>query len=636
MKRLAMTLVALTLLMMTATAQTIKEGVYVIKSVSNPNYVLTLKNAQPGDGNPLSVEKWKNNNAQKWKVTIQDGYNVIRSMVDNNYVVDVNNVTPVDGREVYIFGFHGGDNQLWTPKSKGGLKVELLSKADKTFALTMTTDGKTQTWKDAGKNTQVWEFVHPEAMTTTTTTPTTTTSTNVIPDGVYIIKFAKDPNYVVTLKDGKATSQNLVHLWKWRNDNSQKWKVTTQNGKTLIRSMVNNNYVLDVRGGDIRNETRIQVYEYHGGNNQLWVPEKQSNGSIVLMSYANKSFCLDLHYGNPSNDALIKLYQTHKGFEQQWSFQRVDGTTNTNTTTTTNIPNAPTKLTNYRNKVGQTYTFKVTGKKNGRIWGGKNNIYTDDSDIATAAVHAGILKSGKSGTIKVKILADQGSYPSITRNGITSIKYGKWKGAYQILNGTTSTDNTPSITNYELGTGSRNIRVRGLQPLATPVPCEENPRAYSIAPKNLVGFEKYVNKHFYFIVRVNDRPTGTIWGGHLDWFKDKNGKDWCQKYYTLDSDFETAMIHAGNWLQNTFAGHNNTMFPQGSEIGQVFIIQIKIVKASNLKNGYTATRRYGITSKSHAKTDIGFIFTGFASVQKDYDGKRWEQQPVFSDVYLIE
>lgn len=48
MKRLAMTLVALTLLMMTATAQTIKEGVYVIKSVSNPNYVLTLKNAQPG------------------------------------------------------------------------------------------------------------------------------------------------------------------------------------------------------------------------------------------------------------------------------------------------------------------------------------------------------------------------------------------------------------------------------------------------------------------------------------------------------------------------------------------------------------------------------------------------------------
>ena len=117
MKRLAMTLVALTLLMMTATAQTIKEGVYVIKSVSNPNYVLTLKNAQPGNGNPLSVEKWKNNNAQKWKVTIQDGYNVIRSMVDNNYVVDVNNVTPVDGREVYIYGFHGGDNQLWTPKS---------------------------------------------------------------------------------------------------------------------------------------------------------------------------------------------------------------------------------------------------------------------------------------------------------------------------------------------------------------------------------------------------------------------------------------------------------------------------------------------------------------------------------------
>lgn len=614
MKRLAMTLVALTLLMMTATAQTIKEGVYVIKSVSNPNYVLTLKNAQPGNGNPLSVEKWKNNNAQKWKVTIQDGYNVIRSMVDNNYVVDVNNVTPVDGREVYIYGFHGGDNQLWTPKSKGGLKVELLSKADKTFALTMTTDGKTQTWKDAGKNTQVWEFVHPEAMTTTTTTPTTTTSTNVIPDGVYIIKFAKDPNYVMTVKDGNATSQNIVHLWKWRNDNSQKWKVTTQNGKTLIRSMVNNNYVLDVRGGDIRNETRIQVYEFHGGNNQLWVPEKQSNGSIVLMSYANKSFCLDLHYGNPSNDALIKLYQTHKGFEQQWSFQRVDGTTNTNTTTTTNIPNAPTNLTNYRNKVGKTYTFKVTGKKNGRIWGGKNNIYTDDSDIATAAVHAGILKSGQSGTIKVKILADQGSYPSITRNGITSIKYGKWKGAYQILNGTSNTNTTttpPTSTteNIKLGTYSRYLKVTGLQPLKGIVPHTPGSGKYTIAPKNLVGFEKYLDQglcEFHFLVRVNDRATGRIKGGNL-----VNGRG---GYYTLDSDFETALIHDRHWL-----GHKEDRLPSGEYVGQVYIVKVFIRQANpKMTKFFKGMTMCGITSETAPVPKYYYEIAGFAKVLKGY------------------
>ena len=37
------------------------------------------------------------------------------------------------------------------------------------------------------------------------------------------------------------------------------------------------------------------------------------------------------------------------------------------------------------------YTFQVTGRTGGRIWGGSDNVYTDDSDIATAAVHAGIM-----------------------------------------------------------------------------------------------------------------------------------------------------------------------------------------------------------------------------------------------------
>ena len=143
-----------------------------------------------------------------------------------------------------------------------------------------------------------------------------------IADGVYVIKFAAKPDYVLTLRDGNADNVNPVHLWEWKNDNSQKWKVTNQNGKIVIHSMVDDNYVLDVKDYNYNNETEIIVYTFHGADNQLWVPEKLSNGSYVLKTAGDPDFCLDLHNGEAVNDGFIKLYETHKGEPQQWKFEK--------------------------------------------------------------------------------------------------------------------------------------------------------------------------------------------------------------------------------------------------------------------------------------------------------------------------
>ena len=95
--------------------------------------------------------------------------------------------------------------------------------------------------------------------------------------------------------------------------------------------------------------------------------------------------------------------------------------------------NTPTDMKSFRGKNGTSYVFYVTGTKDGRFWGGQNNIYTDDSDISTAVVHAGILRAGQSGIVTIKVLAGQASYPSISRNGVNSINYGKYDGSYQII-----------------------------------------------------------------------------------------------------------------------------------------------------------------------------------------------------------
>ena len=89
----------------------------------------------------------------------------------------------------------------------------------------------------------------------------------------------------------------------------------------------------------------------------------------------------------------------------------------------------PNDMSDYRDKVGSTYLFYVTGDDGGPCFGGEDNVYTDESPLAVAAIHAGLLKANETKLIKVKVLAGRGSYPSVTRNGITSEEHDACDGS---------------------------------------------------------------------------------------------------------------------------------------------------------------------------------------------------------------
>ena len=92
------------------------------------------------------------------------------------------------------------------------------------------------------------------------------------------------------------------------------------------------------------------------------------------------------------------------------------------------VTTAPLNLTGYRNRVGQTFQFTVTGALAGAVWG--TDVYTDDSSVASAAIHAGVLRLGETRTVTITILAGQGSYSASTRNGVTTSNWGSWGGSY--------------------------------------------------------------------------------------------------------------------------------------------------------------------------------------------------------------
>lgn len=75
---------------------------------------------------------------------------------------------------------------------------------------------------------------------------------------------------------------------------------------------------------------------------------------------------------------------------------------------------------------GKTLQFRVTGRAGGIVWGA--DPYTVDSQLATAAVHAGVLRPGQTGVVYVQTVGIQADYAGSTRNGIQSQPFGQFPG----------------------------------------------------------------------------------------------------------------------------------------------------------------------------------------------------------------
>lgn len=91
----------------------------------------------------------------------------------------------------------------------------------------------------------------------------------------------------------------------------------------------------------------------------------------------------------------------------------------------------PATLANYQQQFGKEVVFSVTGYSpaNGAqpgLWG--TDVYTLDSSLAAAAVHAGLVKPGEAGAVRVRIIQSPPQYTASARYGLTSTQYGHFPG----------------------------------------------------------------------------------------------------------------------------------------------------------------------------------------------------------------
>ncbi len=143
------------------------------------------------------------------------------------------------------------------------------------------------------------------------------------------------------------------------------------------------------------------------------------------------------------------------------------------TTRSTILPD-PGSLWKYEKQVGQAFEFQVTGSmRGGTVWG--TGIYTGDSPLAVAAVHAGVLRDGESGVVKVTMLDGDSRYLGSTRNGVSSNDYGPYPFGYRIDPVTPELRTTPRLLQP---------RGRGFGPRLIDFPEGINPAAGSESIEN--------------------------------------------------------------------------------------------------------------------------------------------------------
>lgn len=91
---------------------------------------------------------------------------------------------------------------------------------------------------------------------------------------------------------------------------------------------------------------------------------------------------------------------------------------------------APASMHTLCGTIGVTYYFRVTGVAEGQVWG--TDVYTRDSVIGAAAVHAGLLKPGQTRVLRLEVVPPQESYPGTARNGVTTSDYAQFPECWRL------------------------------------------------------------------------------------------------------------------------------------------------------------------------------------------------------------
>ena len=342
-----------------------------------------------------------------------------------------------------------------------------------------------------------------------------------------------------------ALAQGVDLTGEWQADNGTRYFLR-QLGTELFWSMDSRPRVANVFAGRIEGSTIIGRWvDVPGG-------QLMNSGTLTLRI--------------ESPDRLVKVSSSIAYAESTWTRVGASAAPPPPTGPSSGVPTPVSwgsQADPWRGQNGRRETLSCSagGPTAGRLWG--TDIYTDDSSICLAAVHAGLITAVAGGTVTIEIRPGQPSYTGSTRNGVTSNAYGSWTGSFAFVGGGSAAAPPP--------------------PPAVPAPPTAAPSPPMSGPTTIVA----------------------TWGTQADAWRGQNGRRetltcppggptggrlWGTDIYTDDSSICLAAVHAG--LISVASGGTVT-------------IEIRPGQPS-----YTGSTRNFITSTAYGSYAGSFAFVG--------------------------
>ena len=213
----------------------------------------------------------------------------------------------------------------------------------------------------------------------------------------------------------------------------------------------------------------------------------------------------------------------------------------------------------------------VTGTNSGAVWG--SGIYTADSNMNAAALHAGVVAVGETKVVHIARLPGQSAYHGSAHNGVTSLDYGQYAASFKFLDSpvivhapavasqgeavtVTGADNG-SVWGSGIYTADSDMNAAALHAGVVAVGETKvvhiarlpGQSSYHGSAHNSVSSQDYgqYSASFKFLDSpvVVHAPAVASQGEAVTVTGANNGSVWGSGIYTADSDMNAAALHAG-------------------------------------------------------------------------------------------
>ena len=270
-------------------------------------------------------------------------------------------------------------------------------------------------------------------------------ATDEVRDGTWVIDAGPEKGTVMKTQNGQLNGNipGVYNNWASGEPNghngSENYAVTNWNGQPTWNDLSNNwNNPYIIEYGTWTNPDDATFTEFYTNS------VSHSNGETIKTLFGFKfnnsidktKFSAQIFKRNDTNStwAAADGYKPLSGLGKVYLSNQID----TAKVFVSGIPLSGVSDMQQFNQsdIGKIYRMTITGAIGGAIWG--TDIYTSDTHIPTAAVHAGVITVGQTKEVYIKVVQGLSEYAGTTRNGVTTSGYGGWDLSYQFVSAPTS------------------------------------------------------------------------------------------------------------------------------------------------------------------------------------------------------